>query len=91
MEARAVKHTPLINGEPVSDQVTKLWAMIDAATRCSQLPALRRNDLFGTREGVALVNAMYDLTEVDALYEFARDIEFEFGLGEHNPQEREGF
>ncbi len=36
-----------------------------------------RDDLFGTPEGHALVNAMFELTGVDGLYDLAADVQLE--------------
>ena len=53
-------------------QHAKLEAAIAAANRA--LPAASRGELFASRAGAALINALHDLTEVDALYDLAGDI-----------------
>lgn len=63
-----------------SEQRMKLEAAITALGRCRA--AADRGNLFASNEGLAMVNALYDLTEVDALYDFAQDFAHEFGLVE---------
>lgn len=61
----------------------KLIALRDAINRC--LPIAHLDDvrvphqkrLFASAEGLALVNAAYDLFEVDELYGMARDVAIE--------------
>lgn len=54
------------------NQLAHLEALIVAAEKARTAAA--RGDLFVSIEGVRLVNAMHDLTEVDALYDLADDI-----------------
>jgi hypothetical protein len=54
------------------NQLAHLEAVIDAAEKARA--AAQRGDLFVSIEGMRLVNAIHDLTEVDALYDLADDI-----------------
>ncbi len=56
-------------------QATELDALIIAALKCKWIAG--RDDLFGTSEGHALVNAMFELTGVDGLYDLAADVQHE--------------
>ena len=59
-----------------TDQRYKLEAAITALGRCRD--AADRDELFGSREGIAAVNALHDLTDVDGLYDLAQDMALEF-------------
>jgi hypothetical protein len=65
----------------VTDQQIKLEALSRAIELC-RVPAAK-NNLFASRAGFQLVNAMHDLTEVDALYDFAEDVAATAGLPEN--------
>jgi hypothetical protein len=65
----------------MTEQMLKLKALIQAA-ECA-LEAASRDRLFASRAGFRLVNAMHDLTEVDALYDFAEDVAATAGLPEN--------
>jgi hypothetical protein len=56
----------------MTDQQIKLEALSRAIELC-RVPAAK-NNLFASRAGYQLVNAMHDLTEVEALYDFAEDV-----------------
>jgi hypothetical protein len=65
----------LAAGKPTqADHLDTLIAVAMRARRSAD------GDLFGTTDGLALVNAMHALTECDALYEFANDIAAPMGL-----------
>jgi len=55
-----------------SKQHQQLEALIAAANKA--LPYAATGDLFGSRAGIALVNAMHDLTGCDELYRWAGDL-----------------
>lgn len=59
-------------------QLLKLEALRAACDR--GLFAAQRGDLFATTPGLALLNAIHDLTECDAIYDMAADCVREFGL-----------
>lgn len=54
------------------NQLSHLEALIAAAEKARTAAA--RGNQFVSIEGMRLVNAMHDLTEVDALYDLADDI-----------------
>ncbi len=54
---------------------THLDTLIRAAGKCRAMPAPR--DLMGSVPGLALVNAMYDVTQLDALYDRAAELDAE--------------
>jgi hypothetical protein len=53
-------------------QAAKLDALIVAAVEARR--EAERGDLFASHAGHALVNAMFDLTEVSGLYDLADDV-----------------
>lgn len=57
----------------MSTQLEKIDNLIRAAEACR--PAASVDQVFGSRRGVALLNAVHDLLELDSIYDFARDIE----------------
>ena len=59
-------------------QAAKLADLIRAATAGS--PQAARGTLFGSRAGLALVNAAFELFECDALYDLSCDVAREIGL-----------
>jgi hypothetical protein len=64
-------------------QSQQLDALIRAAQAAKR--AASHGALFSSFSGLALVNAMYDLTQADGLYDMAGDIHHELG------EDREGF
>jgi hypothetical protein len=56
-------------------QLDKLDALIAAAQRARI--AAEHNLLFADRRGLALLNAIFDLVEVEGVYDLARDVERE--------------
>lgn len=58
----------------------ELEALIAAATKARD--AADRDHLFESHSGRALVNAIYDLIEVDAVYDLANEIGRELGVDE---------
>lgn len=73
-----------MNAHSALSQREKLENIIRAAERA--LVAAEHGHLFGDRRGLALVNAIHDLLEVDAIYDLARDIERECGIGFERPE-----
>lgn len=59
-------------------QLEKLDNLIRAAERCRV--AAEHNLIFASRSGVALLNAMHDLTEVDGLYDLEQEARRECGM-----------
>ena len=57
----------------MSNQLEKLENLIRAAEACR--PAASVDQVFGSRRGLALINAAFELFECDELYTLARDIE----------------
>lgn len=66
---------PLPSPDPQLLQVEALRAACDRV-----LIAASRGEAFSTKPGVELVDAFYQLTEVDAVWDWARDLEKEFSL-----------
>ena len=62
----------------VAPQLEKLDTLIRTATAARE--QARQGNLFASIEGVCFLNAIYDLTEVDAVYDFADDVRRECGL-----------
>lgn len=62
----------------MSTQLEKLDTLIRTATAARE--QARREMLFASVEGVCLLNALYDLTEIDAVYDFTDDVRRECGL-----------
>ncbi len=56
-------------------QATDLAALKRAVLAAERIAG--KDDLFGTSEGHALVNAMFELTGVDGLYGLAADVQHE--------------
>ncbi|HYI40030.1 MAG TPA: hypothetical protein VE053_06900 [Allosphingosinicella sp.] len=70
--------SPLILVDRTCDPQLALVDATISALQASRLDASRGNFRV-SRSGQAAINAMYDLTEVDELYEVARGISFEIG------------
>jgi hypothetical protein len=69
---------PLILVDRFSDpQLGRVDELI-SALQAARLDASRGN-FFASHAGKAAVNAMFELTEIDALYDKVRDISFEIG------------
>ena len=62
-------------------QAGRLADLIRTATAARPLAA--REALFCSRDGLALVNAAFELFECDALYDLAWDVAREAGLDRH--------
>jgi hypothetical protein len=64
-----------------ASQLAKLDALISAAA-AARADAIKGIDIFGTVRGLALTNAVYDLLEIDAVYDWGEDLRRELGLFE---------
>lgn len=76
-------HHPLGPDPRRRSQLEKLDALISAAAAARE--AARTERLFASCAGLALVNAIHDLLEVDAIYDFASDMGRELGLFDDEP------
>lgn len=70
----------LIAIDGFTKQRVALENLATAASRARD--AADRSDLFASHSGRALVNAIYDLIEVDAVYDLANEIGQSLGLDE---------
>lgn len=73
MATAIIFHLP--QPDPQLLQVEALRAACD-----NVLLAASRGEAFSTKPGIALVDAFYQLTEIDAVWDWARELEKEFGL-----------
>lgn len=67
-------------------QLELLDALISAAAAARE--AARKDRLFASTDGIAFLLAAYSLTEVDGLWEFAKEVARETGLSEEATRSR---
>ena len=67
----------------MNPQLNKLETLISMAERCR--PAASVGHLFASRAGAALMNALHDLTGIEAVYDAAQDCAREAGIGFEPP------
>lgn len=80
-EADRTRPSPLPGRTAAHRQLGQIDALVRAALQCR--PSARNGLAFASRPGLALVNAIYDLTGVDALYDLAADVAFELREDRH--------
>lgn len=63
----------------IATQLERLDNLIRAAA-AARADAIKGVDIFGTVRGLALTNAVYDLLEIDAIYDWGEDLRRELGM-----------
>lgn len=66
--------------EEARKQTERLTNLMNAAARA--FPAAATGDLFASKQGLALINAAFDLFEVKGLYDLRADVEVEIERAE---------